>query len=115
MRTNPGTVARSLLMLVLASSALAVTGCQSTKDAYANVFLSGTVLTYEQYLSIDQNADPPISAETVIERLGDPREVRDVDGVKRMVSFWAYSFTGDLKRAEFHFDRMGKLMKKELW
>ncbi len=115
MRILSGAVARTTLLLFLAASPLALTGCETTRDAYANVFLSGTVLTYEQYLSVDQDADPPVAAERVIEMLGDPREVRDVDGVKRMVSYWAYSFTGDLKRAEFHFDSMGKLMKKELW
>lgn len=115
MRPSPRAIARTALLLVIAGSPLCLTGCETTRDAYANVFLTGTVLTYEQYLSIDHNADPPLSAETVIDMLGKPREVRDVDGVKRMVSFWSYSFTGDLKRAEFHFDSMGKLMKKELW
>lgn len=107
---------RNLVLAVgLAAAAGTLGGCQTVKETYADAFYSGTVLTYEQYLSIDQTANPAPTADEVMEALGNPSSVKDRDGVKRRVEYWAFSLTGEIKRAEFHFNEFGRLEKKELW
>ncbi len=90
-------------------------GCRSATEAYADVFLRGTTLTYEQYLSQDVNAVPPVTADALIAALGPPADVYDRDGARRRIDYNAFSLTGELKHAEFYFDREERLVKKELW
>ena len=107
-------IARSALGVVLAAAPLLV-GCQSVKEGYAAVFLSGATLSYDQYLSQDVDAMPPVTAQSLLDTLGEPADVYDRDGVRRRIEYHSFSMTGALKRAEFHFDRDEKLVKKELW
>jgi len=107
-------IARYGLAAVLAVSPL-LANCQGVKKVYADTLLSGTTLTYDQYLSQDVDAVPPVTVDSLIKALGSPADVYDRDGVRRRVEYHAFSMTGDLKRAEFHFDRDEKLTKKELW
>ena len=103
-------IARFAFVAVVAAAPL-LSGCSTIREP----FLSGTVLTYDAYLSQDVNAVPPVTVDSLIETLGPPADVYDRDGVRRRVEYHSYSMTGDLKRAEFHFDRDEKLVKKELW
>ena len=107
-------MARCALGLLLAATPL-LAGCQSATKAYADVFLSGKTLTYDQYLSQDVHAVPQVTVDSLLETLGPPRSVADRDGVRRRVEYHAFSMTGDLKMAEFHFDVNERLVKKELW
>jgi hypothetical protein len=108
-------IARCGLLAALVASASLLGGCQATKEVYADTFYKGTTLSYDQYLSQDVESVPPVTADSLIEALGDPADVYDRDGVRRRIEYNAFSMTGDLKRAEFHFDRDEKLVKKELW
>jgi hypothetical protein len=107
-------MARCALGLLLAATPL-LAGCRTSKEAYAAVFYKGTTITYAEYLSQDVQAVPPVTVDSVIETFGAPRSVADRDGVRRELTYNAFSMTGDLKMAEFHFDRNEKLVKKELW
>jgi len=107
-------IARCAFGVVLAAAPFLV-GCQSAKETYAHTFLSGSTLTYDQYLSQDVDAVPPVTVDSLIDALGGPADVYDRDGIRRRVEYHAFSMTGDLKRAEFHFDRDEHLVKKELW
>jgi hypothetical protein len=107
-------MARCALGLLLAATPL-LAGCHTSKEAYAAVFYKGTTITYDQYLSQDVQAVPPVTVESLVETLGKPRAVADRDGVRRRIEYNAFSMTGDLKTAEFHFDANEKLIKKELW
>ena len=107
-------MARCALGLLLAATPI-LAGCQSSKEAYAALFYKGDTITYDQYLSQDVNAVPQVSVDSLLEALGKPRAVVDRDGVRRRIEFNAFSMTGDLKVAEFHFDVNEKLVKKELW
>jgi hypothetical protein len=95
--------------VVLAAGLLA--GCSSVRCW----FLKGECLTYEQYLSIDQSANPAPTADQVLKTLGAPLAVRDRDGIRRRIDYYAYSLNGDLKIAEFRFDANEKLVEKQLW
>ena len=100
----------ALLGLLLAATPM-VSGCQM----YADVFYRGKTLTYDDYLTQDVRAVPPVTVKSLLEDLGDPRAVVDRDGVRRLVKYNAFSMTGSLKTAEFHFDVNERLVKKELW
>jgi len=101
-------------LLALAGTLVAAPGCSTTSSVRC-WFLTGRCLSYEQYLSLDQDASPPPTAATVLSTLGAPKSVHDRDGVRRRIDYYAYSLTGDLKIAEFTFDENEKLVKKELW
>jgi outer membrane protein assembly factor BamE (lipoprotein component of BamABCDE complex) len=98
-------------IVFLAAGALLLSGCTTVRCW----FVKGECLTYEQYLSIDQSANPAPTADQVLKTLGNPLAVRDRDGVRRRVDYYAFSLNGDLKIAEFTFDANEKLVKKELW
>lgn len=101
--------------LVLVPGALAaLPGCASGSNPRC-WFLKGNCLSYEQYLSMDQSANPVPTADVVLKTFGNPLSVRDRDGIRRRIDYYAYSLTGDLKIAEFTFDENEKLVKKELW
>ncbi len=108
-------LARCAFFGVVLAAVPALVGCQSVKEGYAYAFLSGATLTYDQYLSQDVDAVPPVTVESLIDVLGKPADVYDRNGIRRRVDYHSFSLTGDLKRAEFHFDRDEKLIKKELW
>lgn len=106
---------RVLTVGAVLAAAVPLVGCQSVKETYAHTFLSGATLSYDQYLSQDVDSVPPVTVDSLIDALGEPADVYDRDGIRRRVEYHAFSMTGDLKRAEFHFDRDEKLVKKELW
>lgn len=106
---------RAASAALLLGALAGLSGCTTTKKWYADTFLAGNVLTYEQYLSMDQDANPPPTVDDVLAKLGTPMDVRDSDGVRRRLDYHAFSLTDDLKIAEFHFDSNERLMKKELW
>ena len=78
-------------------------------------FMKGTILSYDEYLSVDQAQKPTPTAAMVMSKLGSPLEVRDRDGVIREIDYHAYSLNDDLKIATFMFDANQKLVKKDLW
>jgi len=100
--------------LAAASGALALTGC-ATYNSVRTSFMSGDVLTYAQYLSIDQSASPTPTVTHVLKTLGDPLEVHYRDGVIRSIDYHSHSLNDDLKIATFFFDENQNLVKKELW
>ena len=105
-------VASGLLAL---SGLLAVApGCSASR-AFGCLFMKGNCITYDQYLSVDQNASPTPTAESVLQSLGNPMAVHDRNGIRRSIDYHAYSLTGELKVATFTFDDNEKLEKKELW
>ncbi len=108
-------MARCALGLLLAATPLLSGGCQAMTETYASVFYSGQTLTYDEYLSQDSHAVPQVTVDSLIETLGEPRSVFDRDGMRRRIEYHAFSMTGDLKIAEFHFDANERLIKKELW
>lgn len=101
-------------LMALCGVLAAAPGC-STMQSVQNAMLKGEVLTYDQYLSIDQSANPTPTAEMVMKMLGTPLTVHDENGVVRRIDYHAYSLNGDLKTAEFTFDENQKLVKKMLW
>ena len=101
-------------LFALAGSVAVLPGCSTTSSVRC-WFLKGSCLTYEQYLSLDQDASPPPTADMVLATLGAPKAVHDRDGARRRIDYYAYSLTGELKIAEFSFDDSEKLTKKELW
>ncbi len=110
---------KRILVLVAGSASLVgvlgvLPGCETVHSVHG-WFLSGAVLTYQQYLSVDQAAVPAPNADSVIKTLGKPMEVHDRDGVIRAVDYHCYSLNGDLKLATFFFDENQKLVKKEMW
>lgn len=102
------------LFVVAALAGLAATLSTAPGCSMGAVF-AGNVLSYEQYLSIDQDMKPTPTADTVLQALGMPKTVHDRNGVRRRIDYNAKSLTGDLKTAEFTFDENEKLVKKELW
>ncbi len=102
-----------LVALFLLSGTTA--GCTSVKSLYSGVFHTGNLITYEQYLSLDQDANPPPTVDEVIAKLGKPRAVHDRDGARRVIEYHAFSLTDELRVAEFHFDDKERLTKKQLW
>lgn len=108
--------ARSLVLglSVLCATLGGAAGCAQVNTAHGWL-LRGNVLTYDQYLSIDQSAKPTPTAENVIQTLGKPMSVHDRDGIRRRIDYHCYSLNDDLKIAEFTFDENEKLVKKELW
>ncbi len=107
--------ARSLVLAAALAVAPLLGGCQSATELYADAFLRGNVLSYDEYLSQDRNAVPPVTADSLLEALGPPADVFDRDGIRRRIDYHAFSLTGVLKRAEFHFDKDEQLTKKDLW
>jgi hypothetical protein len=75
----------------------------------------GSLLTYDEYLSIDTATTPTPTADTVLSKLGMPKSVHDRNGVRRRIDYHTYTLNGDMKTAEFSFDENEKLVKKELW
>jgi hypothetical protein len=111
---------RRRLVRVLATAGLAAVlltagGCRQMTDFWGWCCLSGDLIDYEQYLSIDQEANPKPSVDDVISRLGSPASVHDRDGARIRLDYHAYSLNDELKRAQFFFDKNEKLLKKELW
>ena len=104
----------ALHLAALSGVVVAAPSCASN-PVFPSLFLKGTVLTYPQYLSIDQAATPAPTADMVLKSLGTPMEVRDRDGLIREIDYHAYSLNGDLKIATFFFDANQKLVKKDLW
>ncbi|MCE9634451.1 MAG: hypothetical protein K8T90_01995 [Planctomycetes bacterium] len=104
-------LAAASLGLVLAAS----TGCRTMTDAYGWAFLSGEMITYDQYQTIDPEASPKPTADDVINTLGKPMAIHDRNGARVRIDYHAYGLDDSLKRAEFHFDKNEKLVKKELW
>ena len=103
-------LAAASLGLVVAGSA----GC-GTMNTVRGWFLHGDVISYDQYLAVDQNADPKPSVEDIMKSLGRPMQVHDRNGARVRLDYHAYGLDDSLKRAEFHFDKNEKLTKKELW
>lgn len=103
------------LTVVALFLATGLAGCRSAKEVYAAALLTGNTITYEQYLSIEQDRDPPPTVDEVVRALGKPAQVYDRNGKRLKVVYHAFSMTDQLKRAEFHFDGEERLMKKELW
>jgi hypothetical protein len=99
------------LGFVLAGSA----GCRAMTDFYGWCCLSGELITYDQYQMIDIEANPKPTVDDVINTLGTPMTVQDRNGARVRVDYHAYGLDDKLKRAEFHFDKNEKLVKKELW
>ena len=85
------------------------------KEAYADTFLTGRTITYDEYLAMDSRSDPPPTVDDVISRLGPPMSISDRDGVRRKVEYHAFSVSGLLKTAEFHFDKEERLSAKTMW
>jgi hypothetical protein len=94
---------------------LAVAPACSVVNPMKTWFMKGDVLTYEEYLSVDQAQKPTPTADMVMKKLGTPMEVRDRDGAIREIDYHAYSLNDDLKIATFFFDANQKLAKKDLW
>ncbi len=92
----------------------AAPGC-GTASSVRCMFLKGNCLSWEQYLSIDQQASPAPSVDDLLKQFPSPLAVHDRDGALRRIDYHCYSLTGDLKIAEFTFDEGKKLVKKELW
>ena len=107
-------VATALLAVAVAAPLAVLPGC-STGQSVRCWFLKGTCLSYQDYLSVDQDANPAPTADSVLSKLGKPLAVHDRDGIRRRIDYYAYSLTDDLKIAEFTFDENEKLLKKELW
>jgi hypothetical protein len=101
--------------LATLGGALVVSGGCTSSPLFPTMFLKGQILTYEQYLSVDQSATPAPTADMVLKKLGTPMEVRDRDGLIREIDYHAYSLNGDMKIATFFFDANQKLVKKDLW
>jgi hypothetical protein len=101
--------------LATLGGALVVAGGCTSSPLFPTMFLKGTVLTYQQYLSVDQSASPSPTPKIVLAKLGTPMEVRDRDGLIREIDYHAYSLNGDMKIATFFFDANQKLVKKDLW
>lgn len=110
---------RRLFALVSAApfalAILASSGCRTMTEASVWAFRRGDLITYEQYQSIDPNANPKPSVDDVINALGSPNDMHDRDGARVRVDYLALSINDELKRAEFHFDKNERLLKKELW
>src|SRR5262245_34862857 len=100
--------------LAVLCGALALPSC-STYNSVRSAFLTGDVLTYTQYLSVDQSGTPAPTPDYVLKTLGKPLEVHDRNGVIRSIDYHCYSLNDDLKIASFFFDENQKLVKKELW
>ncbi len=109
-----GVSAAAVAVLGLASL-VALAGCQSAKEAYADTFLAGRTITYDEYLELNVEGTPATTVEDVILSLGKPSSVHDRNGARRRLDYHAFSMTGELKRAEFHFDREERLTKKAMW
>ena len=102
--------------LLILSLAVAAGGCKSIKETYAETFLTGEILTYEQYRAVGEYPAPRPTARDVLDSLGEPADVDyDDDGRIRKIVYHAFSLLDQLKRAEFHFDGDGVLTKKDLW
>jgi hypothetical protein len=101
-------------LAALAGVLVVAPGC-ANNPFFPSLFRKGTVLTYKQYLSIDQSATPTPTADFVLKTLGTPMEVRDRDGRIREIDYHAYSLNDDMKIATFFFDANQKLVKKDLW
>lgn len=112
MRIRPVSVLATLAVgLVLAGT----TGCRAMTDVYGSVFLDGDLIDYGQYQMIDADANPKPTVDDVINTLGTPMSVRDRNGARVRLDYHAYGSDDSLRRAEFHFDKSEKLVKKELW
>jgi len=110
MRVRPVLAALSL-GLVLAGSP----GCRTMTDVYGSIFLSGAVIDYGEYQLIDPEANPKPTADDVINTLGKPMAIHDRNGARVRIDYHAYGLDDSMKRAQFHFDKSEKLVKKELW
>ena len=104
-----------LSLLCVALWAPLLGGCTSVKKVYANTFLAGDTITYDQYLALDLHAEPAVTVDDVIDRLGTPADVFDRNGVRKRLDYHAFSLDDRLKRAEFHFDKNERLTNKSMW
>ncbi|MCG3135019.1 MAG: hypothetical protein HMLKMBBP_02512 [Planctomycetes bacterium] len=105
----------AVLAATLGLAAAALPGCRTMTETGVWMFRKGDLITYEQYLSIDANADPKPSVDDVINMLGKPNDMRDRDGARVRLDYLALTINDDLKRAEFRFDKNERLVTKELW
>jgi len=94
---------------------LAVSASCAATDAVRDSLWKGSVLTYDQYLSVDQAAKPPYTVDAVIRKLGAPKETRKEKGVVRELDYHSASLMEDMKIATFYFDADGKLVDKRMW
>lgn len=104
-----------VLAVALGFALVGTTGCRVMTDVWGWCCLSGDVITYDQYRSIDPELNPKPTVDDVINTLGTPMAVHDRNGARVRVDYHAYGLDDSLKRAEFHFDKNEKLVKKELW
>ena len=104
-----------LSVLSLGLVAAAAPGCRAMTGAYGWAFLSGDIITYDQYGQVDADANPKLTVDDVINTLGKPAALHDRNGARVRIDYHAYGLDDTLKRAEFHFDKNEKLVKKELW
>ncbi len=105
----------ALAALPLALLLAAAPGCRSVTEATVWAFRKGDLITYEQYMGIDAAANPKPSVDDVINTLGVPNDLHDRDGARVRVDYLCMALNDELKRAEFHFDKNERLLKKELW
>jgi hypothetical protein len=103
------------VVLSLGLVAAGTTGCRQMAVAWNTCCQRGALVTYEQYQQIDTEANPKLGVEDVMEILGKPMEVHDRNGARVRLDYHAFGMDESLKRAEFHFDKNEKLLKKELW
>lgn len=109
-RFNAVLAAASLSLVFLAAP-----GCRAMTSAYGWAFLSGDIVSYDQYAQVDADANPKPSVDDVMNMLGKPSAIHDRNGARVRIDYHAYGLDDTLKRAEFHFDKNEKLVKKELW
>ena len=90
-------------------------GCKSVTESWGDTVWTSDTITYDAYLAIDAQANPKPTADEVIAKLGEPLSVHDSNGAMRRVDYRAWSPDDELRRAQFHFDKNEKLVKKEMW
>jgi len=105
-------------MVLAAPLALALFGAGACRSVYETVdimFMTSDIIEYDEYLAIDTQANPKLTVDDVMKRLGQPASIHDRDGARRRIDYRAFSTNDDLKRAHFQFDKNEKLEKKEMW
>ena len=90
-------------------------GCRSIKEAYAATLLTGTTLTWRQYLEVGDPPEPNPTVDQVIGKLGEPAKVHVHEGMRRKLNYNGFSMTDELRWVEFIFDEDERLVKKEMW
>ena len=83
--------------------------------AVRNAFWRGAVLSYEQYICVDQTNVPRPTPQTVVAKLGKPMAVREEKGAVKEIDYHAESIEGEMKIATYFFDEKHELYKKQMW